>query len=252
MSTVFSNRGGVGYSRDKSAAGDAYAFGQPILPDDSTSLVHLIWRNGVHFDIYGNSWQPVGAGPTYVPPSDILPAGGRLFSPTSYLQLPAGHVLEGRGNFSGVIIAAPTAGDLGTTSMFLSNMNGEPNNGWELVANEGGQVRWYCSGSAFDSAMTAGVPNVIAFASMRDIAQNALKVNGRAIVTSNGGQFVMTNNGPLKIGTHFDGVLSFSGTIYEILLSAWSDPGYSWAAVDARLTILTRLALARIGRIAPA
>lgn len=218
-----------------------------LIPDDSSTLVHVIWRNGKLIDLAGNDWRTAGAGPTYVHPNNMRPAGAKLFSGTDFLYLPAGHPLANVGDFSGIVIAEPAASDLSSTSMLLSNMVNLQTNGWQLVANEGGTVRFYCSGGVFAPPLTANVPNIIAFASMRSIAQNALKINGRPLQRGNGSQFTFPPDAELRIGTHWDGILPFAGTIYEVYISSWMDSGNDWDVVDDRLTKLTRIAMSRLG-----
>jgi hypothetical protein len=223
--------------------------GEPLLPDDASTLIHLIWRNGALIDLAGNKWKTVGAGPTYSPPQGRMPAGARLFSGANHIELGTGVDVSDVVDFLGVVIATPVAADAHPfVSMFLSNMS--PTSGWELVANEARQVRWYAPGAAFSEPLTIGEPNVVAFACMGSwgawTVQNAVKVNGGPMVSAVG-SLVLPTDSVLKVGCHWDDISGFAGTIYEVLLSSLNISSQDPLLVDAQLSRLTNIAFTRMG-----
>jgi hypothetical protein len=182
-----------------------------------------------------------------------MPAGARLFSGANHIELGTGVDVADVVDFLGVVVATPVAADVHPfVSMFLSNMS--PSSGWELVANENRQVRWYAPGAAFSEPLVAGVPNVVAFACMGSwgswTVQNAVKVNGGPMVSAVGA-LVLPTDSVLKVGCHYDDIAGFAGTIYEVLLSSLNITSQDPLLVDAELSKLTKIAFARLGLLAP-
>jgi hypothetical protein len=222
----------------------------PLIDDDSGTLIHVVWRNGRLIDLTGAPWTQVGS-VTQVPAVDGLPAGARLFSGANHYESAAAVSPVAVASFAGCAIVVPTANDLINTTMILNGGFSAPSSGWELVANETGAVRWISAQTVTDAPLVAGQPNVICFGQDSSIASQYMKVNMRPLARSTGSVLVPLPAQPLKIGTHFDNVLGFDGTIHEIWISSSLPGGLSAAFYgpelwDEYFAYLTQRAFARM------
>lgn len=202
---------------------------QPLFSDDSGTVIHAMFRYGSIYDSTGTRWTRVGA-PTYVAasPASGLPAGASAFSGSNYYRTAATSDPADIASFAACAVVAPTTADLATTSMVLSNGYSAPTSGYEVVANETGAVKWISANECSDSPLVAAQPNVICFGQDSSIGKMYMKVNMRPLVV-NTGVLVPLDTYPLKLGTHFDDLLGFAGTIYEVWFSS-SLPGGASAA----------------------
>lgn len=223
----------------------------PLIADDAGTLIHVIWRGGQLVDLTGTRWTQVGT-VTQVAAANGLPAGASKFDGANHYET-ASNVdpVDAVTSFAACAIVTPTAADLAATTMVVTGGLGAPGEGWQLVANEIGNLRWYSSNGIFEAPLIANRPNVICFGQDSGIGKMYLKSNMRPILTSTGVMVPLLGQ-PIKIGCHWDNFLGFQGTIHELWFSSVLPGGASGASWygpelwDEYFAEITRKAFARL------
>ena len=200
-----------------------------LFPDSSGTVLHLLGR-----DFNGATWTAPQAALTTagtVPSSSVsVPsvavsrrwgianaavATSSLATSAFYFVPPGLSPLDFAGDWSGCVVASPSASDISGTSIYVSNGVSQGTPGWQLV-NENGLTRFFGdTGLVTDVTATPGKVNTLCFG--KSGTKLYLKVNDRPTVSAPG--TITASGGMARIGMHWDFGIGFSGTLYELLFS---------------------------------